>query len=129
VLAVASGRLLSYAAYGGDAGAWKAPRTVYRAAVLRAAVWIDDDRVAVLAADRKGHATHLRVLERRAGGTFTAVKAFPAHTGHELAAMGEHVALRRGAATQDGPMVLLDVARTQPRVRTLPSGVNPAWAE
>jgi hypothetical protein len=26
-------------------------------------------------------------------------------------------------------MVLLDVARSRPHVRTLPSGVNPAWAE
>jgi hypothetical protein len=129
VLAVGSGRLLSYAAYGGDAGAWNAPKTVYRAAALRAAVWIDDDRVAVLAADRQGGAAHLRVLERGTGGAFTAAKAFPAHTGHELAAMGEHVALRRGAAAQDGPMVLLDVARSQPRVRALPSGMNPTWVE
>ena len=70
---------------------------------------------------------HVRMREHQ--WELKAVKAFPAHTGHELAAMGEHVALRRGAATQDGPMVLLDVARTQPHVRTLPSGVNPAWAE
>jgi hypothetical protein len=129
VLALASGRLLSYAAYGGDASRWKAPKTVYRAAVLRAAVWIDDERVAVLAADRRGRAAHVRVLERRADGRFTAAKAFPAHTGHELAAVGEHVALRRGKVAQDGPMVLLDLARSRPRVRALPNGVNPTWAE
>ena len=58
----------------------------------------------------------------------SAVKDFPALTGHELAAAGRHLALRRGNdATDDGPMVLLDTRRAQPRVRTLPSGVNPAW--
>ena len=30
--------------------------------------------------------------------------------------------------TADGPMVLLDLTRAKPRVRTLANGVNPAWA-
>jgi hypothetical protein len=91
-------------------------------------VWIDDDRVAVLVAERRGGDAHLRLLTRGTNGRFTATKDFPAQTGHELAAAGRHVALRRGDdASGDGPMVLLDTRRSQPRVRTLPSGVNPAW--
>ena len=92
-------------------------------------MWVGNDRIAVLAADRPGAPAHLRLLARRADGSFKPVKDFPALTGHELAATGHHLALRRGnGATGDGPMVLLDVTRAQPRIRSLTSGVNPAWA-
>jgi hypothetical protein len=37
--------------------------------------------------------------------------------------------LRRGTSdTADGPMVLLDLTRAKPRVRTRANGTNPAWA-
>lgn len=123
-------RVVSYAAYGGDAARWKAPKTVYRAAVLRAAVWLGEDRVAVLVAGTRRATPHLRVLARRADGRLTTVKDFPELTGHELAATGRHLALRRGSrASEDGPIELLDVRRTQPKVRSLPSGVNPVWVD
>ena len=128
VLNGASDALLSYSARGGDASNWKTPKTVYRAADIRSAVWIDDDRVAVLVAERRAEPAHLRLLTRGTNGRLKATKDFPALTGHELAAAGRHVALRRGDdAADDGPMLLLDTRRASPRVRTLPSGVNPAW--
>jgi hypothetical protein len=123
-----SDALLSYDARGGDATRWKTPKTVYRAADIRSAVWIDDDRIAVLVAERRGGEAHLRLLTRGTNGRLKATKDFPALTGHELAAAGRHLALRRGDdAADDGPMLLLDTRRDQPRVRTLPRGVNPAW--
>jgi hypothetical protein len=92
-------------------------------------VWVGNDRLAVLVADRPGAAAHLRVLARRADGRFTPAKDFPALTGCELAATGDRLALRRGnCAKGDGAMILLDVDRKQPRLRGLTSGVNPAWA-
>lgn len=121
--------LLSYVAYGGDAAHWTTPKTVYRAAGIRAAVWLDDDRVAALVAARRGARPHLRILTRRAGGQLETTKDFPALTGSELAASGHHVALRRGSDAQDGPITLLDVDRDRPRLRDLPSGVNPTWVD
>ncbi|MDA0181535.1 hypothetical protein OJ997_14615, partial [Solirubrobacter phytolaccae] len=121
-------RLVTYAAKGGDATAWPAPRTAYRAGSIRSAAWLSNQRVAVLVADHVGAPAHLRVLTRNADGTFSAVKDFPALTGHELAATGRHVALRSGQrATGDGAITLLDVDAAQPRIRRLPSGVNPTW--
>lgn len=122
VLALSGGRLVQFAARGGDASSWRTPKTVYRAKLLRSVAWLDDDRVAVLAADKRG-AAHVRVLER-----FKRAEDHLSHTGVELAASGDGLALRRGAAADDGPMVLLDLGSGKPRVRTLPRGVNPAWA-
>jgi hypothetical protein len=122
-------RLVSYAATGGDATAWKAPKTAYQAGSIRSAAWVGNQRVAVLVADHAGAPAHLRLLTRRPDGALVALKDFPGLTGHELAATGRHVALRSGKnATGDGAITLLDVSRAQPRVGRLPSGVNPAWA-
>jgi hypothetical protein len=121
--------LLVYAARGGDAARWGAPTVAYRAAGLQAAAWVGSRRVAVLVAARPGAAAHLRLLALRADGRLEPVKEFPALTGHELAAKGRHLALRRGQdATGDGALVVLDVDAARPRTRRLSSGVNPAWA-
>lgn len=135
VLALATGgdgtytRLVSYAATGGDASTWKAPKTAYRAGSIRSAAWVGNQRLAVLVADHAAAPAHLRLLTRRPDGTFVPLKDFPTLTGHELAATGRHVALRGGErASADGAITLLDVTRERPRVGRLPSGVNPAWA-
>jgi len=135
VLALAAGsdgtydELLIFAARGGDATRWDAPTRAYRQAGIQSAVWVGIRRIAVLVSPHPGAPAHLRLLARRADGTFKRVKDFPALTGHELAAKGRHLALRRGKdATGDGSLVLLDVDSAQPQVRRLTSGVNPAWA-
>jgi dipeptidyl aminopeptidase/acylaminoacyl peptidase len=120
----ASNRLLRYAAEGGDATQWAAPKLLYRAASIRSAVWVGNDRIALLLATRRGARAHLRVLARRPNGTFRRAKDFPALTGSELAATGHDVVLRRG----DGSLALLDVDRAQPLVRGLARGSNPVWA-
>jgi hypothetical protein len=92
-------------------------------------VWLGNDRIAVLVADRAGAPAHLRLLAQRVDGSFAPAKDFPQLTGCELAATGDQLALRGGnCASGDGAMVLLDVDRKQPRLRGLSSGVNPAWA-
>ncbi|RKQ91207.1 PASTA domain-containing protein [Solirubrobacter pauli] len=135
VLALATGgagtytRLVSYAATGGDASTWKAPKTAYRAGSIRSAAWVGNQRLAVLVADHAAAPAHLRLLTRRPDGTFAPLKDFPSLTGHELAASGRHVALRGGErSSADGTITLLDVTRERPRVGRLPNGVNPAWA-
>jgi hypothetical protein len=135
VLALASGsggtydELLIYAAHGGDARRWDAPTVAYRRSGIQSAVWVGVRRVAALVAPRPGAPAHLRLLALRADGTLEHLKDFPSLTGHELAAKGRHLALRRGKdAKGDGSLVLLDVKQAQPRVRRLSSGVNPAWA-
>jgi PASTA domain len=121
--------ILSYAATGTDAAQWAAPTSVYRWEDIQAAVPVGNDRIAVLVADSPGAPAHLRLLARRANGRFAPVKDFPALTGFELAATGRHLALRRGSdANGDGPIVLLDVDRAQPRLGRLGRGANPAWA-
>ena len=125
----ASDALLSYTARGGDASNWKTPKPVYRAADIRSAVWIDDDRVAVLVAERRGGAAHLRLLTRGTNGRLKATKDFPALTGHELAAAGRHVALRRGDdAADDGPMLLLDTRRASRACGRCPAASTPPGA-
>ncbi len=122
-------RLVSYAATGGDASTWKAPKTAYQAGSIRSAAWVGNQRVAVLVADHAGAPAHLKLLARQPTERSRRSRHFPALTGHELAATGRHVALRGGQrATADGAITLLDVTRAQPRVGRLPSGVNPAWA-
>jgi hypothetical protein len=122
-------QLLAFAAQGDDAAQWHAPASGYRSADIRSAAWVADDRVAVLLADRPDAPAHVRLLARRANGSFRQVEDFPALTGSGLAAAGHYLALRRGQdATKDGPMVLLDLKRAHPRVRSLTTGVNPAWA-
>ena len=121
--------LLSYAATGGDAKRWAAPVSVYRGPSIKSAVWVGNDRIALLLADRPAAPAHLRLLARHSHGRFRRVKDFPTLTGYELAATGHHLALRRGkAATGDGAMVLLDADRAKPRIRGLTSGSNPTWA-
>jgi len=121
--------LLSFVAKGGDAKRWGPPTSAYRSAGIRSAAWVGNDRIAVLLADSPGAPAHLRLLARRANGSFRRVKDFPALTGSELAATGHYLALRRGNDGEgDGAMVLLDVDRTRPRIRSLSTGVNPAWA-
>ncbi len=124
LLVLAAGRdgdyneLLSFTPKGGDAARWKLPTSGYRAASIQSAVWLGNDRVAVLAADRAGAPAYLRLLARRANGSLKRVKDFPSLTGYELAATGDFLALRRGRhATGDGAMVLLDVDRAHPRIR------------
>ena len=56
-------------------------------------MWVGNDRIAVLLADRPGAPTHLRLLARRPNGSFKQVKDFPALTGTELAATGHYLAL------------------------------------
>jgi hypothetical protein len=135
VLALAAGRdgtydeLLIFAARGGDATRWDAPTVAYRRAGIQSAVWVGTRRVALLVAPRPEAPAHLRLLALRANGALEHVKDFPSLTGHELAAKGRHLALRRGKdAKGDGSLVLLDVNQATPRVRRLSSGVNPAWA-
>jgi hypothetical protein len=114
----------------GDGRQWGAPTSVYRWADIQAAVPVGNDRIAVLVAESAGAPAHLRVLARRANGRFAPVRDFPELTGFELAVTGHQLALRRGNhEAGDGAIVLLDVDRAQPRVRTLGSGANPAWAE
>jgi beta-lactam-binding protein with PASTA domain len=120
----ASNQLLSYAAEGGDATQWTAPKLLYRSATIRSAVWAGNDRIALLLASRRGAPAHLRVLARRPDGSFRQAKDLPHLTGSELAATGHNLVLRRGS----GSMVLLDVDRAQPPVRALTRGSNPAWA-
>ena len=102
VLALAAGadgtydELLIYAARGGDATRWDAPTRAYRRAGIQSAVWVGIRRIAVLVSPHPGAPAHLRLLARRADGTFKRVKDFPALTGHELAAKGRHLALGVG---------------------------------
>jgi hypothetical protein len=121
-------RLLIFAAKGDDATAWAAPAAAYTAASIQSAVWVAGNRIAVLASDTPSAPAHLRLLAR-SHGTFKVVKDYPDLTGFELAATGHDLALRRGTSdTSDGPIVLLDLTRAKPRVRTLATGVDPAWA-
>ncbi len=121
-------QLLTFAAEGDDATRWAAPVAAYSATSIQAAVWVADTRIAVLASDTPSAPAHLRLLARTRG-TFKVVKDFPQLTGFELAATGHYLALRRGSSdTAGGPMLLLDLTRAKPRVRTLASGLNPAWA-
>ena len=101
--------LLSFAPNGDDPARWAAPVSAYRAAGLQSAVWVGNDRIAVLVADRAGEPAHLRLLARRSDGRFKRVKDFPKLTGGELAATGHHLALQRGQRRGDGP------ARRRPR--------------
>ncbi len=119
LLAVADDQLYAFTALGSDATQWAAPTPVHAAAGLRAAAWLANNRVAVLAGARP----HVRLLARRADGSFDRVRDFKALTGSELAAAGRHLALR-----SDKTLTLIDVDRAQPRVRDLGTGVNPAWA-
>ena len=95
----------------------------YRAASIQAAVWIGNNRIAVLLAGKRPAPAHLRLLARRPNGTFRQVKDFPALTGTELAATGHHLVLRNG-----GKLQLLDVDRAAPLVRSLGRGANPVRA-
>jgi beta-lactam-binding protein with PASTA domain len=131
LLALAAGRdgtydeVLAYTASGGDPDGWE-PAPGYRATGIQSAVWVGNDRVAVLLG---GAQAHLRLLALQPDGSFKDLKDFPALTGCELAAAGHFAVLRRGnCASGDGAMILLDVDRAQPRLRGLTSGVNPAWA-
>ncbi len=123
LLVLSAGQLLSYAAEGGDPAQWAAPRSLYRSARIDSAVWVGNERIALLLAARRSGPAHLRLLARRPNGSFRQVKDFPAVTGSELTATGHHLVLRRG-----GAMELLDVDRAAPRVRGLGSGANPVWA-
>ncbi len=121
-------QLLTFAATGDDATQWAAPAAGYSATSIQSAVWVANTRIAVLASDTPSAPAHLRLLAR-AHGTFKVVKDFPALTGFELARTGHYLALRRGSSdTADGPIVLLDLRRAKPRVRTLADGMNPVWA-
>ena len=127
MLVLGAGGVRTFAADGDHARSWAAPTLAYRAAGIVSAAWAGNNRIAVLVARRAGAPAHLRLLARR-GNRFAVVKDFPALTGWELSGAGEFVALRRGnTGSGDGAIVLLDVNRAQPRVRNLPSGVNPAW--
>ncbi len=83
VLALAAGskrtytKLLIHTAFGGDAAQWKTPKTAYGAASILSAVWVGNDRIAVLHANRAGGKAHLRVLARGANGTFAAGQGVP----------------------------------------------------
>jgi hypothetical protein len=122
-------QLLTFAATGDDATQWAAPVAAYSATSIESAVWIANTRIAVLASDTPSAPAHLRLLGR-SHGALKVVKDFPELTGFELAATGRYLALRRGTGdTSDGPIVLLDLKRANPRVRTLASGTNPAWAQ
>ena len=126
---LAADGLYRYAADGGDASRWAAPQRVYGRSGIVSAAWVGDDRLAVLVADAPDARPHVRLLARRADGRFARVKDFPALTGHELAATGRHLILRRGSdATGDGALDLLDLERARPKIRTLTTGANPAWA-
>jgi hypothetical protein len=135
VLALGAGsngytRILRFLAAGADATSWRAPKTVYRAASLRAVAWVGNNRLAVLVASSPSAPAHLRLLSRKSDGMFATAKDFPALTGSELAGTGHFLALQRGSnASADGEMLLIDIDRPQPRVRRLTSGTNPAWAE
>jgi hypothetical protein len=121
-------QLLTFAPKGDDATQWAAPVVAFGAASIQSAVWVANTRIAVLASDTLSAPAHLRLLAR-SHGTFKVVKDFPELTGFELATTGHYLALRRGTSdTADGPMVLLDLTRAKPRVRTLANGTNPAWA-
>jgi len=121
-------QLLTFSADGDDATRWSAPAAAYSAAAIQSAVWVANTRIAVLVSDTPSAPAHLRLLAA-VHGAFKVLKDFPELTGFELAATGHHLALRRGSSdTGDGPMVLLDLKRARPRVRTLASGINPAWA-
>jgi hypothetical protein len=120
-------QVLTFAATGDDATQWAAPAVAYSATSIQSAVWVTNTRLAVLAADTPSAPAHLRLLTR-AHGAFQVVKDFPELTGFELAATGRYLALRRGTSdTADGPIVLLNLERANPRVRTLASGINPVW--
>jgi hypothetical protein len=121
-------KLLSFAPNGDDPAKWAAPTSVYRAANIQSAVWVGNDRIAVLLALRPGGPTHLRLLGRRPNGSFRQVKDFPALTGSELAVTGHHLALQRGTSATGGAIDLLDANRAHPWLRRLTTGVNPAWA-
>jgi hypothetical protein len=121
-------QLLTVAATGDDATRWPAPSAAYNATSIQSAAWVSNSRIAVLVSDTPSAPAHLRLLAR-AHGAYKVVKDFPELTGFELAATGHYLALRRGTSdTADGPMVLLDLKRAKPRVRTLASGTDPAWA-
>jgi len=118
-------QVINYTASGGDPDGWE-PARGYRGTGVQSAVWVGNDRVAVLLG---GAQAHLRLLALQPDGSFKDLKDFPALTGCELAAAGHFVVLRRGNCTSgDGAMILLDTDLAQPRVRGLTSGVNPAWA-
>ena len=102
-----------------DATQWAAPSPSSRRRVL-AAAWLANNRVAMLA----GAKPHVRLLARRADGTFNRVRDFKALTGSELAATDHFLALRNGKSLN-----LIDVDRAQPQIRDLGTGVNPAWAK
>jgi hypothetical protein len=121
-------QLLTFSAGGDDATQWAAPTAVYGAASIQSAVWVANSRIAVLASDTPSAPAHLRLLALT-HGAYKVVKDFPELTGFELAATGHYLALRRGSSDiAGGPIVLLDLKRAKPRVRTLASGTNPAWA-
>ena len=121
-------KLLSVTARGGDATLWGTPTTVYRSADIHSAVWVGDDRIAMLVADHPGAAAHLRLLARSTNAKFQTVRDFPTLTGSELAASSHFLALRRGKGTTgDGAIVLLDVNQARPRLRNLSNGMNLAW--
>ncbi|MDA0159161.1 PASTA domain-containing protein [Solirubrobacter ginsenosidimutans] len=134
VLALAAGpdgdynELLTFAPNGDDPAQWAAPTRIYRSAGFRSAVWVSNDRIAVLLAVRPGGPAHLRLLGRRPDGSFKQVKDFPALTGSELAATGHYLALQRGDSATGGAIDLLDADRAHPWLRRLTTGVNPAWA-
>jgi hypothetical protein len=134
VLALAAGpdgdynQLLSFAPNGDDPAEWGAPASVYRAASIQSAVWVGNDRIAVLLAVRPGGPTHLRLLARRPNGSFKQAKDFPALTGSELAVTGHYLALQRGNGATGGAIDLLDANRAHPWLRRLTTGLNPVWA-
>jgi hypothetical protein len=121
--------LVTYAATGGDPEGWRPAAHGYHAAAIRSAAWLGTNRIAILVAAGADAPAHLRLLARGAHGSFKTGRDFPSLTGCELAATGHYLALRRGnCANGDGAMVLLDANLTQPRLRGLTSGSNPAWA-